>query len=520
MPEAAVKKVARSRNVESWNAALEFRLQCRNVDFAFFLVNRRHIIRVFHIEDKYPLDKMHQEPKQNIPTLNSSGSQTFLSWAKTPPMGWNSWDCFATTVTEAQIRFAADYMATNLRSHGWEYIVVDIQWYEPNASDFGYKVGAELAMDKFGRLQPAVNRFPSSEGGTGFSVLANYVHSKGLKFGVHLMRGIPRKATERNLPILGTSFHAKDIADLDRPCAWNPDMWGVNMKKHGAQEYYDSVFALLAQWGVDYVKVDDIARPYHDNEPEIEAVRKAIDRTGRAIVLSLSPGETAITAAEHVKRHANMWRISDDFWDSYGSLYDQFARLEKWNSVRESGAWPDADMLPLGVLAQGSRKSNFTFDESTTLITLWCIARSPLMLGADLSKMDEFTLKLLTNDAVLRINQYSVNNRPLEADAPWKIWTADDPETGSKYLAVFNAPEPTPIEREQSKAYGANVKINPQSGGSSQFKDILLGVDRIELDELASATDLWSGLTIPVKDGEVFLSVKHHGARIIRFDKS
>jgi alpha-galactosidase len=448
---------------------------------------------------------------------SENASPAFLSWAATPPMGWNSWDCFATTVTEAQTRFAADYMAAHLAAHGWQYVVVDIQWYEPGADSFGYKAGAELAMDGYGRLQPALNRFPSSANGAGFKALADYVHSKGLKFGVHLMRGIPRKAVERNLPILGTPYHAKDIADLNRPCAWNPDMWGVDMKKPGAQAYYDSVFALLAQWGVDYVKVDDIARPYHDNEPEIEAVRTAIDSSGRAIVLSLSPGETALTAAEHVKRHANLWRISDDFWDSYGSLYDQFARLEKWNGVRTAGAWPDADMLPLGVLALGTRKSNFTPDEAVTLMTLWSIARSPLMFGGDMERIDDFTLSLLTNDAVLFVNQHSANNRPLPVAAPWKAWTADDPATGVKYLAVFNAPEPTPEEKEAAKAYGANVKIDPKA------EKIMAKVFRVDVSELfgfapVCAVDLWTGEAVEIDDGVIALEVPHHGARLVRLD--
>jgi len=442
----------------------------------------------------------------------------FLSWAQTPPMGWNSWDCFATTVTEAQTRVAADFMASHLKEHGWQYVVVDIQWYEPGAVDFGYKAGAELVMDAYGRLQPAVNRFPSAEGEKGFSALADYVHSKGLKFGVHLMRGIPRKAVEKNLPILGTPYHAADVADLNRPCAWNPDMWGVDMTKPGAQAYYDSVFALLAQWGVDYVKVDDIARPYHDNEPEIEAVRKAIDKTGRAMVLSISPGETAISAADHVSRHANLWRISDDFWDSYGALYEQFARLEKWNEVRRPGAWPDADMLPLGVLALGSRKSNFTDDEAVSLMTLWSIARSPLMFGGDMAKMDPRTLELLSNDAVLQVNQHSASNRPLASEAPWKVWTAEDPETGAKYLAVFNAPAPTEEEIEQSKAYGASVVID-SSKEAPEAEVFSFDLGQLGLKAPVKAYDLWTGKEIELNGNTLMLKVNYHGARLVRLEQ-
>lgn len=369
----------------------------------------------------------------------ADSSLEFRTWAPTPPMGWNSWDCFATTVTEEQTKAQADYMADKLKSHGWEYIVVDIQWYEPGAKDHGYRTDAVLVMDDYGRLQPAVNRFPSAANGAGFKALADYIHSRGLKFGIHLMRGIPRQAVDKNLPVKGTSYRAQDIADKNSICPWNPDMYGVDMAKPGAQEYYNSVFEMIAGWGVDYVKVDDIARPYQEHAPEIEAVRKAIDATGRPMVLSLSPGETALDAAAHVKRHANLWRISDDFWDRWGSLYEQFARMEKWNPHRGPGTWPDADMLPFGVLVQGTRSTRFTPDEQRTVMTLWAIGRSPLMHGGDMTKTDEFTYSLLTNDEVIAINQRSTNNRPLFNRDQLIAWTADVPNSADKYLAVFNA---------------------------------------------------------------------------------
>ncbi len=365
-------------------------------------------------------------------------AQEFHNWAATPPMGWNSWDNFATTVTEEQTKQQADVMARDLKAHGWEYIVVDIQWYEPGAKSHAYRSDAVLVMDEFGRLQPAVNRFPSSANGAGFTELAAYVHGKGLKFGVHLMRGIPRQAVEKNLPVFGTEVRAQDIANTDSICPWNPDMYGVDMSKPGAQAYYDSVFGLFADWGVDYVKVDDISRPYHDNEAEIEAIRSAIDKTGRPIVLSLSPGATALSAAEHAKNHANLWRISDDFWDRWLPVREQFTKLENWNEFRVPGAWPDADMLPFGVLNLGERSTRFTEDEQRTVMTLWSIARSPLMMGGDLTKMDAFTLSLLNNDSVIAVNQNSSGNRPLFEKDELVAWVADVPGTADKYLAVFN----------------------------------------------------------------------------------
>lgn len=387
-----------------------------------------------------------------LPADKAPPQSDFLTWAAKPPMGWNSWDCFATTVTEAQTKAQADYMAEKLKPHGWEYIVVDIQWYEPNAQSFDYRKNAVLALDEFGRLWPATNRFPSAANGVGFKALADYVHGQGLKFGIHLMRGIPRQAVRENTLVKGTAFRARDIANTNSICEWNPDMFGVDMTKPGAQAYYNSVFDLIVSWGVDYVKVDDLSRPYHTNQLEVEAIRKAIDRTGRPIVLSLSPGETALTAAEHVMQHANLWRISDDFWDNWPALHEQFERLRKWNNSRGPGHWPDADMLPLGVLEMGKRKTHFTPDEQYTLMTLWSIARSPLMHGGDMTKMDVFTLSLLTNDEVLGVNQNSSGNRELYHRDDLVAWVADAPNSKDKYVALFNAPAPAK-PAEQKAAY-------------------------------------------------------------------
>jgi hypothetical protein len=373
-----------------------------------------------------------------LATAASSPAPDFWQWATTPPMGWNSWDSFATTVTEAQTKAQAEVMAEQLKRFGWEYITVDIQWYEPNATGFDYRAGAKLVLDEWGRLLPATNRFPSATNGAGFKSLADYVHRQGLKFGLHLMRGIPRQAVAENTPIKGTSYHAADIADRQRVCPWNTDMYGVDMSKPGAQAYYDSVFALIASWGVDFVKVDDLSRPYLDNQAEVEAVRLAIDHTGRPMVLSLSPGETIITAAEHVMRHANMWRISDDFWDNWPALVEQFERLRKWAPYCGPGHFPDADMLPFGVLDQGRRTTHFTPDEQRTVMTLWSIARSPLIMGGDLTKLDEFTRSLLTNDEVLAVDQRSQGGHELLNRDGQIAWIAEVPGSGDKYVALFN----------------------------------------------------------------------------------
>ncbi len=361
------------------------------------------------------------------------------SYQRTPPMGWNSWDCFGTTITESQVKAQADAMAKELKPFGWTFLTVDIQWYEPNAKGHDYQPGARLEMDDHSRLIPAVNKFPSSANGKGFKPLADYVHKKGLKFGIHIMRGIPRQAVNANTPIIGTELQAKDVANPKSICAWNPDMYGVDATLAGGQAYYNSLFKMYASWGVDLVKVDDIARPYDAvQKAEIEAIRRAIDQSGRPIVLSLSPGDTPIEQGAHVSEHANMWRISDDFWDQWHPLYGMFGRLDKWTPFRHNGAWPDADMLPFGIV-EFNRPTRFTQDEQTLCMTLWSIARSPLILGADMTRLDPFTLNLLTNSEVLGVNQSSLNNRQLWRKGDLVAWVADVSGSHDKYLALFNA---------------------------------------------------------------------------------
>jgi alpha-galactosidase len=365
------------------------------------------------------------------------------SVAPAPPMGWNSWDSYGTTVTEAQVKANTDVMAATLKAHGWQYIVVDIQWYEPNAQGHDYAPGAKLAMDNYGRLLPAVNRFPSAADGTGFKHLADYVHGKGLKFGIHIMRGIPRQAVEQNTAIEGTRYHAADITDKDNPCQWNPDMWGVDTTKPGSQAYYDSIAKLYASWGVDFIKADDMGS--HLYQPaEIRALSLAIRKTGRPIVLSISPGPAPLSEAQLFEKYAQMWRISDDFWDDWKLLRKQFDYTRDWAEfVGKNDTWPDADMLPLGKLRVtakegGGSPSKFTADEQQTLMTLWSIFRSPLIFGGDLPSNDAATNALITNDEVLAVNQHSSGNHQVIEEGNLRAWIADVPGSKDHYLAVFN----------------------------------------------------------------------------------
>jgi len=413
-------------------------------------------------------------------------AQNFESWAQTPPMGWNSWDCYGPTVVESEVKANADYMAAHLKASGWEYIVIDIRWYIENDKAHGYnEKDAVFVMDEYGRLLPSPVRFPSAANGAGFKPIGDYIHSKGLKFGIHIMRGIPKEAVRKNTTVLGTQVKASDIYNTDRLCNWLGDMYTVDYQKLGAQEYYNSLFELYASWGLDFVKLDDLSFPYH--KEEIEMIRKAIDKTGRPIVLSTSPGETPLTDATHVMKNANMWRTVGDFWDSWTPLKEHFEVCNRWSPYIGNGHFPDADMLPMGrigIRAENGddRMTHFTKEEQYTMMTLFSIFRSPLMYGGDLPSMDPFTLSLLTNKEVLDVSRFSCNNRQLFRNKDLVGWIADDTKSGDKFLALFDAQDQGAIieDKAVSKSgvlsFKSGVKTGTVSADITNAKKLYLYV--------------------------------------------
>jgi alpha-galactosidase len=406
---------------------------------------------------------------------SSSAAPAGATLAPTPPMGWNSWDSFGPAVRENEVKANVDAMAAKLSRFGWQYIVVDIEWFQPNARAHGYIARGEVTMDEFGRFVPSPNRFPSAANGAGFKPLADYVHSKGLKFGIHIMRGIPREAVDKNLPIKNTRLHAADVADKINVCRWKgmEDTYGVDMSKPGAQAYYDSIAQLYASWGVDYIKADDMSRPYQG--PEIHALSVALRKTGRPIVLSLSPGPAPLDKYEDLKANAQLWRISNDFWDRWIDVKQQFDLMKAWQGKVHSGGWPDADMLPLGHIGiraeRGEdRMSLLTHDEQYTLMSMWSIFRSPLMFGGDLPSSDAFTTEILTNPEVLEVNQHSENGRESYRERDTIAWVADIPGSPSKYVTLSNIGDTEKAVRLPWKSVGIDA-------GKVRVRDLWLHKD-------------------------------------------
>ncbi|MFF4213216.1 glycoside hydrolase family 27 protein [Streptomyces sp. NPDC001796] len=413
-------------------------------------------------------------------------------------MGWNSWDCYGTTVTEDEVLANAEFMRDHLLAHGWDTVVVDIQWYEPTARAHGYNPDAPVVLDAYGRQLPAPNRFPSAAQGAGFAPLAGRMHGLGLRFGLHIMRGIPRRAVAARLPVAGTGFTADEIADTGSVCPWNSDNYGLNHDHPGAQAYYDSQVARFAEWGVDFIKADDMLFPYH--EREIAAYARAIERSGRPIELSLSPGtDVSLARLDHLREHATMWRICDDLWDRWEDVEAQFARTARWAPWQSERGWADADMLPLGHIGIRAERGedrlcSLTRAEQTSLLTLWLISRSPLMMGGDLPTSPPETIDLLTNDEALDVLWHSRDNREVLRERDLVLWTAGDVDGRTRYAAVFSlADAPSQVA----------VPLGSIGAGAGDH-----------------VREVWTRRDIPHDGRDLRLELPAHGAVLIRLTPS
>ncbi|WP_029069015.1 glycoside hydrolase family 27 protein [Jonesia quinghaiensis] len=427
-----------------------------------------------------------------------------------PPMGWNSWDCYGTTVTETELLANAQFMAQHLAEHGWDTVVCDIQWYEPNARAGGYNDNATLLLDANGRQLPVPERFPSALNAaghnTGFTAIAKQIHQLGLRFGVHLMRGIPRQAVRDNLPIAGSTWHAADVANPASTCPWNSDNVGVNTEHPGAQDWYDALIDQLARWGVDFLKVDDMLAPYHARDIEMihAAIKRAAAAHGTDITLSLSPGtRVSLRRQPHLAAHSTMWRISDDLWDRWEDLTAQLDRLALWAPHQTPGAWADADMLPLGRIGiraeRGEpRDSRLTHSEQQVLMSAWTLAQSPLMMGGDLPTSSPQTIELLTNADLLEHYRQGIAAHCILHEGDIRVW-ATPPQAKLCHVAVFNLAD----NSHTAVIDLADIPASPQ----------------------ATAVDIWSGETFTVNPGNeqhpyphIVLELAPHSVVHLRLD--
>jgi alpha-galactosidase len=363
--------------------------------------------------------------------------------AKTPPLGWNSFDSYGITIYEEVALKEIDAFIQKFAPHGYEYFVIDNGWFASPETKMheGYIMATadkpspkQVSIDAFGIPIPSPKFFPN-----GLKPMVDKLHAKGLKFGVHLMRGIPRLAVERNLPIKGTKYKAKDIFTTFDDCTWCTFMHGVDMTKSGSQEYYNSVFNQFAEWGIDFVKIDDVT-----NFPaEMEGYVKAIEQCGRPMMLSLSPGGDSNVKYLDSYKKTNMVRTTPDIWDEQLSLERSFASMRKWQGLEQTGFWPDLDMIPFGELCilrraeVEERDTNKTLEEFMGRMHHWCkftetqketfitqraISASPIMIGGSMISMDEHSKKLLTSPEMLACVKNGVHGKLIHEENNIELW--------------------------------------------------------------------------------------------------
>ncbi len=430
-----------------------------------------------------------QQVENKIPPIDKS-------LAMKPPMGWNSWDCLGFDANETEMKATADFMAKNMKDLGYEYIVIDMNWYAPEGPAGADTKAPPYTMDQYGRLLPDPSKFPSSIEGEGFKPLADYIHSLGLKFGIHILGGIPKKAVDANCIIKGTSLRAPSITQFEIGGYRYPTFEAIDLTKPGGQEYYNSIFELYASWGVDYIKAD-----YVPMESELIGMSRASRTCGRDIVISCVPSQIPDRV---LRENAHMVRLGLDLWDKWEWLKRSFIMAAV--AVKEGGPgyWPDLDMLPVGMLTVKSPRagekphiSNLTKNEMHTLFSLWYITRMPLFIGGYLPETDSFTLKLIRNKEALEVNRNSTNNHQLyDFETDLLVWTADIPDSKDKYLALFNISD----------------KLNPIDIGANWEQ---LGLQ----DSVYQVRDLWTGKDMGSFSNRFSAPIPIHGAGLYKITK-
>ena len=341
--------------------------------------------------------------------------------ALTPPLGWNSWNCWGNSVSQELVESSAKAMVeSGLADYGWSYINIDDGWQ-------GVRGGEYKA------IMPN-SKFPDMK------ALGDYIHSLGLKFGIYSTPWVSTYAS-----------HIGSSCDNPEGTYWWVEQGLVDeyfkldrkkLDKEKIRYYGEYSFAKndvrqWAEWGVDYLKYD-----WNLNDVWwLKDMREAIDASGRDIVYSIS-NKARVTIGPWLKQYADCWRTSTDIRDNWDSISDiGFDTQDRWAGFKEPGRWPDADMLVLGKVGWGRkmRWTQLTPDEQYTHISLWAILASPMLIGCDMSMLDEFTLSLLCNHEVLDINQDPLGIQGVKQTVKDDYYVYIKPlEDGSLAVGLFN----------------------------------------------------------------------------------
>jgi hypothetical protein len=426
-----------------------------------------------------------------------SGTSAAPVVAAKPYMGWSSWSLESTNfpgyggswLTESHVLQQADILASKLKSHGYEYVNVDAGW---NVNPTTQK----NVLDEYARPAADPVKFPH-----GMKYLGDELHAKGLKFGLYLAVGLYIDAyNDGKSPILNApDCTTKDIVypDLRKTSGWDNVSYQLNFSSPCTTKYIDSVAQELADWGVDFLKIDGVGPgsnqgdEAHNNVPDIEAWHSALERTGRPIQFILS-WSLSHDKADVWKRNSNGWRIDTDVecycdtlvtWNN--SVKQRWNDVVPWIDDAGPGHWNNLDSLdvgagPLDGLNEVERQSH---------MTLWAIESAPLYIGDDLTHLDPYGLSLLTNDEVIAVDQAGNPARPVSQDTPEQVWYARNAD-GSYTVALFNL----------GKGYA----------------DVTADWSDLGISGKAAVRDLWSHKNLGRTAGGFTDNLPPHGSRLLR----
>lgn len=348
--------------------------------------------------------------------------------ALTPPMGWSSWNCWGDAVSQEKVLSSARAMVgKGLRDHGWTYINIDDGWQGPRGGPLN-------------AIQPN-RKFPNMK------ALADDIHALGLKFGIY---SSPWRGTYAGY--IGGSSDSADgtyawvqAGEVNEDFRLNKDPKGPDAKPHwvnwtfGQHSFAAQDARQWADWGVDYLKYDW----FPNDVAHVEEMTNALRSTGRDIVYSLSNTGIYDSAADYM-RLAQLWRTTGDIVDTWESVSRNGFSQDRWAAFTGPGHWSDPDMLVLGHVGWGPHlhPTRLTPDEQYSHMSLWCLLSAPLLIGCDVSQMDDFTLSLLTNDEVLAINQDALGKQATQvSNDQGKVVYAKTLEDGSFAVGLFNRGE-------------------------------------------------------------------------------
>jgi Alpha galactosidase A/Alpha galactosidase C-terminal beta sandwich domain len=403
-----------------------------------------------------------------IQTAQAEGNGVGL----TPLMGWSTWNLPGRDPTAANVEAQALALrSSGLLAAGYNYVDIDDFYYEcpghqgPN-------------VDAYGRWVVDPSKFPAVHGVNGLEVVANYVHSLGEKIGFYVTPGISDQAVAKNTKILGTPYTADEIANGASEHNYNcHGMQGIDYSKPGAQAFINSWADELASWGADYVKLDGVGS---FDIPDVKAWSRALRQTGRPIHLELS---NSLAIADHAvwAEYSNGWRTGGDIQcycgdpfplTRWSSVRSRFGQVAKWAPDGGPGAFNDYDSIELG---DGPADQGISAPEEQSMMSLWAMAASPLVINADLTHLDPVDLRYLTNRAVIAVDQDAIDARRVVDSGNDQVFAKTE-KNGDVIVGLFN----------YSGSATTTDTVNLASAG---------------LSGSGTATNLWTGRSIGAVHG-------------------